>query len=330
MRTSWIRPALIVAFCSFGVAASNPAAAQPASQPYPTRTVRIIVAFAAGGPSDLVGRVLAQKLTESLGQPVVVENRPGAGANIGIGFVARAPADGHTILVASSAFTVNPTLYSKAPYDPFKDFQPVTCVGGSPNILVVHPALPARNVKELIELVRSQPGRHNYATPGTGTTPHLSGEMFRLVLGLDMTHIPFGGAAPAVQAVVSGEVPIGFASVPSFAPMVKAGKMRGIVVTADRRTTVLPEVPSTEESGLPGMEADTFQGVFVPAATPKAIVSRLHGDIIKALALPEVRERLIAIGLEPVGNSPEEFTAQVKADVARWGKIIRERNIKAD
>src|SRR6185295_16444021 len=225
------------------LAFTGPAAAQP----YPTRPLRIIVPFAPGGASDVIARLLAVKLTESLGRTVVVDNRPGAGANIGIGLAAKAPSDGHTLLVASSAFTVNPSLYAKAPYDPFRDFQPITCVGSSPNILAVHPAFPAKSVKELIELVRAQPGKHNYASTGTGTTPHLSGEMFRLAFKLDLNHIPFNGAGPELQAMVSGQVPIGFASVPSFAPQVKAGQLRGLAVTADSRTPALPEVPATGE-----------------------------------------------------------------------------------
>jgi tripartite-type tricarboxylate transporter receptor subunit TctC len=325
MNTSRIRRALVCVLSSLA-ACALPAAAQQ----YPTHTVHMIVSFAAGGPSDLVGRVVAQKLGESLGQPVVVENKPGAGANIGIGFVARAPADGYTILVASSAFTVNPSLYAKVPYDPFKDFVPVTCVGSSPNLIVVHPSLPAKNVKELIALVRAQPKQFNYGSPGTGTTPHLSGEMFRLALGLDMTHIPFNGAAPEVQALLSGQLPIGFASLPSFAPMVKAGKLRAIAVTANARAASLPDVPSTEEEGLHGMEADTFQGIFVPAGTPHAIVQRLHAEIVKGIAQPDARERLAAVGLNPIGNSQEEFAAQIRADVAKWGRIIRTLDIKAE
>src|SRR3981189_818512 len=215
-----------------------------AEPPYPSHPLRIIVPFAPGGASDVVGRMLAQKLAESMGQTVVVDNRAGAGANIGIGLAAKAQPDGYTLFVASSAFAVNPSLYAKAPYDPFRDFQPVTCVGSSPNILAVHPAFPAKSVKELIDLVRAQPGKHNYASTGTSTTPHLSGEMFRLALKLDLNHIPFNGAGPELQAMVSGQVPIGFASVPSFAPQVKAGQLRGLAVTADQRTTVLPDVPS--------------------------------------------------------------------------------------
>jgi tripartite-type tricarboxylate transporter receptor subunit TctC len=300
------------------------------AQQYPARPLRIVVPFAAGGASDVVARLLAQKLTESLVQPVIVDNRPGAGANIGIGIAAKAPPDGYTLLVSSSAFTVNPTLYSKIPYDPYKDFQPLTCVGSSPNILAVHPAFAAKSVKELIELVRSQPGKHNYSSPGAGTTPHLSGEMLRIAFKLDLRHIPYGGAGPQVQSLISGQVPIGFASVPSFAPQVKAGQLRGLAVTADKRVAALPEVPAMGELGIAGMSGDTFQGVLVPAGTPKQITARLYADIKKALATAEVRERLITIGFEPIGNSPEEFAAQIKSDIARWGKVIRDAQIKAD
>ena len=292
--------------------------------------MRIIVPFAPGGASDVIARILAQKLTESLGQTVVVDNRGGAGANIGIGLAAKAPADGHTLLIASSAFAVNPSLYAKLSWEPFRDFQPLTCVGGSPNILAVHPAFPAKNVKDLIDLVRSQPGKHNYASTGTGTTPHLSGEMFRLALKLDLNHIPYNGAGPELQAMIAGQVQIGWASVPSFAPQVKSGQLRGLAVTADKRTTVLPDVPALGELGIAGMSGDTFQGLFVPAGTPKAIVSRLHGEIIRALALPDVRDRLTTIGLETVGNSPAEFTAQIRSDIAKWRKVIQEVNIKVE
>jgi len=301
-----------------------------AAQTYPERPIRIIVPFAPGGASDVIARLLAAKLTESLGQTVVVDNRPGAGANIGIGLAAKAPGDGHTLLVASSAFTVNPTLYAKPPYDPFRDFQPITCVGSSPNILAVHPAFPAKSVKELVELVRAQPGKHNYSSPGAGTTPHLSGEMFRLALKIDLRHVPYNGAGPQLASLIAGQVPIGFASVPSFAPQVKSGQLRGLAVTADKRMSLLPDVPALGELGYKGMEADTFQGVFAPAGISKAVLSRLHGDIMKAMAMPDVRERLAVIAMEPIGNTPEAFSAQVKSDIARWGKVIREAGIKVD
>jgi tripartite-type tricarboxylate transporter receptor subunit TctC len=301
-----------------------------AAQQYPAHPLRIIVPFAAAGGSDVIARLVGQKLAESLGQPVIVDNRPGAGANIGIGMAAKSPADGYTLLVASSAFTVNPTLYSKIPYDPYKDFYPLTCLGSSPNMLAVTPTLPAKTVKELVDLVRSQPGKHNYSSPGAGTTPHLSGEMFRMAFKLDLKHVPYGGAGPQVQSMLGGQVPIGFASVPSFAAQVKAGQLRGLAVTAEKRMSALPDVPAMGELGYPGMTGDTFQGLFARAGTPQAITSMLHQHVMKALAAPDVRERMIALGFDIVGNSPEQFAAQVKNDIVRWGKVIREAGIKAD
>ena len=298
-----------------------------AAQQYPIKPLRIIVPFAPGGASDVIARLLAAKLTDSLGQTVVVDNRPGAGANIGIGLAAKSAGDGYTLLVASSAFTVNPTLYANPPYDAMKDFQMVTCVGTAPNMVAVHPSHPAKSVKELIDLVRAQPGKHNYSSPGAGTTPHLSGEMFRLAFKIDLRHIPYNGAGPQIQSLLGNQVPIGFASIPSFAPQVKAGTLRGLAVTADKRMALLPDVPSTGELGYKGLEADTFQGVFAPASAPKPIIARLHGDIMKAMATADMRERLNTIAMIPVGNSPAEFTEQVRTDIARWGKVIREANI---
>jgi tripartite-type tricarboxylate transporter receptor subunit TctC len=301
-----------------------------AAQPYPSRPLRIIVPFPPGGASDVIARLLSARLTESLGQTVIVDNRPGAGSNIGIGLAARSPADGHTLLVVSSAFTVNPSLFANPPYDALRDFQMVTCVGSAPNMVAVHPGHPAKSVKELIELVRAQPGKHNYSSPGTGTTPHLSGEMFRLAFKIDLRHIPYAGAGPQIQSLLGAQVPIGFASVPSFASQIKAGTLRGLAVTAEKRMALLPDVPSTGELGYKGLEADTFQGVFAPAGVPKPIIARLHGDLMKIMASQDMRERLTAIAMTPVGNTPAEFTEQVKADIVRWGKVIREGGIKVD
>jgi tripartite-type tricarboxylate transporter receptor subunit TctC len=326
LMKSFVDSVLCAAFLFIAIALPL-AAAEP---PYPTHPLRIVVPFAPGGASDVVARMLAQKLSESLGQTVVVDNRAGAGANIGIGIAAKSQPDGYTLLIASSAFAVNPSLYSKIQWDPFRDFQPITCVGSSPNILAVHPAFPAKSVKELIELVRAQPGKHNYASTGTGTTPHLSGEMFRLALKLDLNHIPFNGAGPELQAMVSGQVPVGFASLPSFASQIKAGQLRGLAVTADKRAAALPEVPSMGELGFAGMSGDTFQGLFLPAGVSKPVFARLHKEIMKALALPDVRDRLLDLGFDPIGNTPQEFAAQVKADIEKWRKVIQEIKIKAD
>jgi len=322
---SMLRQAILAAGV-LGVTLALPAQAQQ----FPSKPLRIIVPFAPGGASDVVARLLSVKLTESFGQTIVVDNRPGAGANIGIGLAAKAPADGYTLLVASSAFTVNPTLYAKPSYDAYKDFQPLTCVGGSPNLLAVHPSVPAKSVKELVELIRAQPGRHNYSSPGAGTTPHLSGEMFRLTFKLDLSHVPYNGAGPQVQSLIAGQVPIGFASAPSFAQQIKSGQLRGLAVTAAKRMAALPDVPALGELGITGMDGDTFQGVFLPAGVPKPVIGRLHREIVRALGLPDVRERLVGIGFDISANTPEEFTAQVRADIAKWGKVIRDAHIKAD
>jgi tripartite-type tricarboxylate transporter receptor subunit TctC len=314
---SMLAGAAVAAVCAADVAIA---------QPYPSRPLRIIVPFPPAGGTDIVARLLAQKLTESFGQTVVVDNRPGAGANIGIGLAAKAAPDGYTILIVSSAFTVNPTLYAKIPYDAANDFQPLTCVGSSANALAVTPSFPAKGFKELVALVRSQPGKHNYSSPGAGTTPHLSGEMFRLAFQLDLSHVPYSGGGPQVLSLIGGQVPIGFAS--TFAQQIKAGQLRALAVTADKRSSALPDVPATAELGAPELTGDTFQGVFMPAGVSKQIQLRLHGEIMKAMALPDVRERLIALGFEPIANSPEAFGAQVKADIARWGKVIRDANIK--
>ena len=310
------------------LAAATAAGSALAQPQFPTRPLRFIVPFAPAGGTDIVARMVAQKLTESLGQTIVVDNRPGAGANIGIGLAAKAAPDGHTLLFASSAFTVNPTLYAHPPYDAYKDFQPLTCVGSSPNVLAVTPSFPAKGFKELIALVRSQPGKHNYSSPGAGTTPHLSGEMLRLAFKLDLSHVPYNGAGPQVLSMVGGQVPIGFASLPSFAQQIKAGQLRGIAVTAEKRSAALPDVPATAELGAREITGDTFQGIFLPAGVPQAVQARLHAEIMKALALADVRERLVTLGFDPVANSPEAFTAQVRADIARWGQVIRAANIK--
>ncbi len=327
MKTAIAAPLLTGVVLCGGLGAAPPAAAQPA---WPTKPLRIIVPFPPGGASDVIARILSARLGDSFGQTVIVDNRPGAGSNIGIGLAARAPADGYTLLVVSSAFTVNPSLFAKPPYEPLRDFQMVTCVGSAPNMLAVHPGHPAKSVRELIELVRTQPGKHNYSSPGTGTTPHLSGEMFRLAFKIDLRHVPYAGAGPQIQSLLGAQVPIGFASVPSFATQIKAGTLRGLAITADKRSALLPEVPATGELGYKGLEADTFQGVFAPAGVPSPVIARLHGELMKIMASQDMRERLAAIAMSPVGNTPAEFTEQVKADIARWGKVIRDSGIKVD
>jgi tripartite-type tricarboxylate transporter receptor subunit TctC len=304
--------------------------AQTPAAGYPDHPVHIIVPFAPAGPTDVVARLVAQKLTEHLGKQFFVENHAGAGGNLGMGTAARAAPDGYTILFVSSSYVVNPSLYAKVPYDPYKDFAPVTVVGDAPNILAVHPSLPANTVKELVDLIRDNPGKYNFASAGTGTTPHLSGELFKLSLGLDLIHVPFNGAGPAMQSAVAGHTPIAFSSLPPAIPLIKGGKLRALAVSAKTRASVLPDVPTMEEAGLVGQDADTFQAMLVPAGTPKEIIDLLHREVVKSLKMSDLKQRLDQIGLDVVANSPDEFAAQIRAEIAKWGKVIKDANIKAE
>jgi tripartite-type tricarboxylate transporter receptor subunit TctC len=326
MRASICATAALMLLCTVVCHAQN---ASTADEAYPTRPVRIVVPFAAGGPGDLISRLIAQKLSEGLGKQFYVENQGGAGGNIGMGMVARAPADGYTIMIASSTFMINPSLYGKVPYDPIKDFDPVTIAATTPNLLVVHPSVPAATVAQLVELVRNGTYR-NYATPGAGTPSHLSGELFKFALKLDLTAVPFHGGGPMIQSVLGGHTPLAFSSLPPAAPLLRDGALRALAVTTARRVSLLPDVPTLEEAGYPGQEGDTPQCVLVPAGTPRTIVERLHGEILRIIALPEVKEKFAAIGFEPIGTTPEEFAARIKVDVPKWAKIVREANIKVD
>jgi tripartite-type tricarboxylate transporter receptor subunit TctC len=311
-----------------GAAAAWPLAAR--GQTYPTRPVRIIVPFAPAGPTDVFARLLVQKLSQNPGQQFYIENQVGAGGNIGMGNAARAAPDGYTIVFVSTSYIVNPSLYAKIPYDPFKDFAPVTLAAISPNVLTVHPSIPARTVKELIAEIKANPSKYSFASAGLGTTPHLSGELFKLSQGLDLAHVPFNGSAPAIQSTLAGHTPIAFTVVTPVVPQVKEGKLRALAVTTPKRSPALPDVPTLAEAGLPDQEADTMQGILVPAGTPKAIIDLLHSEIVKVMALPDVKERMAVLGFEPVANMPEEFAARIKAEIPKWGKVIRDANIKAE
>jgi tripartite-type tricarboxylate transporter receptor subunit TctC len=294
---------------------------------YPDRPVKIIVPFAAAGPTDVVARLIANKLSEKLGQQFYIENTAGAGGNLGMGAAAKAPPDGHTILFVSSSYTVNTSLYVKAPYDPDKDFAPVTKAAGSPNGLFVHPDIPAKSVKELVELLRANPGKYTFASPGVGTTPHLSSELFKLTFGLDFALAPFPGGAPSIQSVVAGHTPMCFQAIPPATPLVKDGKLRALAVTAAARSPALPDVPTLDELGIKDQEAETMQGVLLPAGTPKPIVDLLQTEIARIVHLPDVKEKLLAVGLEPNGMSQAEFAAYIKADIAKWKKVIVDAKI---
>lgn len=291
----------------------------------------MIVPFAAGGPTDVIGRVLAQKLTERLGQQFYVENLAGVGGNTGTARAAKSPANGYTLLVTSTGFIVNPLLYAKGvPYDPVKDFAPVTLVAASPNVLSVHPGVPAKTAQELISLVKANPGKYSFAQPATGSTPHLNGESFKLEFGLDLTMVPFNGAAPAVMSTVGGHTPMAFTALPSAITQIKDGKLRALVILSDKRAQALPDVPTTAEAGIAGHEGDTLTGLVVPAGTPKEIVERLYTEIRKLVALPDVKEKLEALGFNPVANRPEEFGERIRTETVKWAKVIRDANIKIE
>ena len=303
------------------------AGAGSAQSPYPDRPVKIIVPFAAAGPTDVVARLIAQKLSEKFGQQFYTENMGGAGGNLGMAAVARSPADGYTILFSSSSYTVNPSLYAKSPYDPDRDFAPVTKAAGSPNGLFVHPSIPAKSVKELVDLLKANPGKYTFASPGIGTTPHLSSELFKLTFGLDFALAPFPGGGPSIQSVVGGHTPMCFQAIPPETPLVKDGKLRALAITAKTRSPALPDVPTLDELGIKGQEAETMQGVLVPAGTPRPIVDLLQAEIARIVNLPDVRDKMLAMGLEPDGMSPAEFAAYIKADVAKWKKVIADAKI---
>ncbi len=309
-----------------------PAALQAQTPPgsYPDKAVKIIVPFAPAGPTDIVARLIATKLSERLGKQFYVENISGAGGNTGMGQAARATPDGYTILFVSSSYVVNPSLYPKIPYDPYKDFIPVTVVGDAPNILLVNPMVPAKTVAELVSYIRANPGKLSYASAGTGTTPHLSGELFRLTMKLDIVHVPFSGAGPAIQSLAGGHTPMAFTSLPPAIPMIQDGKLRALAVSAATRVAAIPDVPTLGEAGIPDQEADTLQAVLVPAGTPQPIVDLLYREIKAIVALPDIKERFAVLGLDAVANTPEEFAAQIRREIAKWGKVIHDANIRME
>jgi tripartite-type tricarboxylate transporter receptor subunit TctC len=298
------------------------------AQTYPTHPVRIIVPFAPSGTTDILARLVAQKLSERLGKQFYVENLPGASGNTGTGQVARAAPDGYTILFAFSSYVVNPTLFDKVPYDTDKDFEPVTLAVSSTTVLSVNPSVPAHTVRELVDLIKANPGRYNFASPGAGTQAHLAGEQMRTSLGLDLVHVPYNGSGPSTAAVVAGHNPIGVSTIAPVAPHIKAGTLRALAVTSKTRSEMLPDVPTMAEAGYPDIQGDGWVGVLVPARTPKDIVSLLHDEIAKVIALPDIKERLTMIGFDPVASAPEEFAARIRVEIELWGNVIRASHIR--
>ena len=301
------------------------------AQAWPAKPIKWIVPFAPGGTTDILARTIGEKLARALGQPVIIENKPGAGGGVGAEFTAKAPPDGYTIMGGTiSTHAINASLYKSLPYDPVKDFVPITLIVRLPNMLVVNPDVPAKNVAELIALLKANPAKYTFASSGNGTSQHLSGELFKAMAGVEMQHIPYKGSPPALQDVVAGQVTMTFDNITTAWPLAKAGKLRALAVTTAKRASIAPDVPTLAESGLPGYEVGSWQGVFAPAGTPPEIVKRLNAEIVKIINLPDVKEKLLGLGAEPVGNTPEEFAVLVKAEIVKWADVVKKSGASID
>jgi len=301
------------------------------AQSYPAKPVRCVVPYPPGGPTDIIGRAIVQKLSENLGQPVIIDNRGGAAGTIGSEHVARAAADGYTLLWGTpGTHGIAPSLYPKLAYDPVRDFVHITLIALGTNLLVVHPSVPVRSVKEFIALAKSRPGKLNFGSAGNGATSHMAGEMLKVMAGIDMAHVPFKGAAPAIVALMGGEIDLAILDAPALLPQIRAGKMRLLAVASERRSRVLPQTPTISESGMPGYHASSWHGLFAPAGTPRDIVVRLHNEVAQIVKLPDITERLYAQGVEPVANTPEQFAAFVKSEIARWSRVAKLSRAKVD
>jgi len=302
----------------------------PASaQTYPTKPIRMIVTFAAGGPTDVIARIIAQRASETFGHQVVVENIAGAGGNIGLANALRAPADGYTLVAVSTGFIVNPSLYSKVPYA-IKDFAPISLVAASPNVITVHPSVPAKTVQELIALTRANPGKYSYGQPGAGSTPHLAGELFKQTYHLDLVTVPFNAASLAINSTMGNHTPIAFTALPPAIGNIKDGTLRGLALLAKARVAALPDLATNVEEGVQGLESDTLTGIVAPAGTPPAIIEKWHAAIVKMAADPETKKKLDALGFVPVANSPAEFAERIKSEMARWDKVVKTAGIHVD
>ena len=314
-----------------GILVVSCAAAAPAgAQTYPTKTVRMILPFPPGGPSDILGRALAQKLTEQVGQPVITDNRPGAGGNLGLELTAKAPPDGYTMVLSSPLISISPSLYSKLNYDPQKDLAGVSLVALIQNVLLVHPSVPAKSIKELVQVARANPGKLNYGSGGVGTTTHLAPELLQSLTGIKMVHVPFRGSGLALLGLISGQVDVLIMAVPAAAAQVEAGKARALAVLSEKRATPMPNVPTTKEAGIDNYVVDIWYGILVPSATPPAVVNRLNTEINKALASPDLRDRLLTVGVQPLGNSPDQFASFIRSEAVRFAKVVKDAGIKPE
>ena len=290
---------------------------------YPSKPIRMIVGYAPGGGSDIMGRLMAQQITEALGQQVIVENRPGAAQNVAAEYMTKQPADGYTVFLSSAAHGINVSLYPKINYDPVKDFAPVAVFATSPNLLLVHPSFPAKNVREFVRVAKKNPGKLNFSSSGSGSTQHLSGELLNIQIGVKMTHVPYKGSAPSMTALASGEVDFSFNNIPASQPLMTPGRVRALGITSTKRSPLLPELPTMNESGLPGFVTETWYGVLVPAGTPAEIIATLNAVVVKAVQKPDFRARLAQLGADPLAENPEFFRKMLAQEIERWAKVVR-------
>jgi len=321
----------VASFATTALAALAIFSAHAKAESYPSKPIRFVVAFPPGGGTDIIARSIAQKLAERLAQQVLVDNRPGAGGNIGTDIVAKSAPDGYTLLMGSAGpLAINASLFATMPFDPVRDLAPVTLAASTPNVLVVHPSLKVTTVKDLIALARAKPGAINFASSGHGTPAHLAGELFGSMAGVKLVHVPYKGAAPALADLLGGQVQIMFSTMPPALPHVRDGKLRALAVTSAKRSPAMPELPTVDEAALPGFEANTWHGVVLPAGAQAAIVARLNREIVAILHMPDVVERLSNQGAEPVGSTPEEFAAYIKSETVKWAKVVRDSGAKAE
>ena len=321
---------LLLAVALGATLAAPVVSAQSSAGRFPVKPIRMIVGYAPGGGTDIMGRMMAQQISDALGQPVIVENRPGAAQNVAAEFVARQPADGYTLFMSSAAHGINVSLYAKINYDPVKDFTPISIFATSPNLLLVHPSFPARNVRDFIAVAKRTRGGLNYSSSGVGSSQHLSGEMLKVMLGSPMTHVPYKGSAPSLAGLASGEVDFAFNNIPSAQPLINAGRIRAIGITSAKRSPLLPDLPTLVEGGLPGFMTETWYGFLAPAGLSRDLVTQLNEVSVRAVQRPEIRERLAQMGADPIAESPEFFARYLAAEIARWAKVIRESKARAE
>ena len=324
MRVSSVAVAALAAAAVFSAPAAQ-------AQAYPSKPIRMVVGFPSGGAPDTLARIVSEKISPSWGQPVVVDNKPGAGGNIGAEAVAHAPADGYTLAMGTvGTHSINGALYSKMPYDMVKDFTPVILVATTPNVLVVHPDVPAKNVAELIAMAKAKPGALTFGTPGVGTSLHVAGELFNVMAGVKITHVPYKGRAMAIPDLLGGHITMMFDNLPSALPVVKEGKLRALGVTSAKRSPSAPDIPTLAEQGLPGFEADSWFAIFAPANTPKDVVAKLNAELNRIYSLSDVQAKLRTLGLEPVLGTPERLASYQRAEIAKWARVVKESGAKAE